>query len=572
MYTQPSYMRKRSIAAGLLLGGAALVSVAATSSDNERYFEIAKNLDIFATLFKEVNTYYVDEVPPAKLVKTGIDAMLKSLDPYTNYIPEDDIEDFRTLTTGQYGGIGAVVVKRGGKTVVQAAYEGYPAQKAGLLPGDEIMTINGVNVDKKNNSDISKLLKGQANSQVKLMVTRYGQDAPVEINITRDKIQVDNVPYYGMLTNDIGYFQLSGFTVDAGKEVRMALTKLKEQGAKKIVFDIRDNPGGLLNESVNISNLFVDKGLDIVSTKGKVTEWNKTYKALDVPFDTQIPVVIITSNRSASASEIVSGVLQDYDRAVVVGERTFGKGLVQATRPLSYNSQLKVTTAKYYIPSGRCIQEIDYAHRADDGTLGKVPDSLRTAFKTQAGRTVYDGGGVAPDVEVMDREIADITRVLLQKSYLFDYATRYRAEHPTIAPAKQFKLSDTDYQKFQDFLKGKDISYSTDAEKAINDLTKKVKEEKHYDDVKVELEAMRRKVSTNKSNDLVRFKPEIKDLLEQEIVSRYYFQKGQIEATFDDDPNILMAMSVLNDPNRYAALLRPNGRAASATKGAGTVK
>jgi len=565
-------MRKKSIVAGLLLGGATLVSVAAASADNERYFEIAKNLDIFATLFKEVNTYYVDEVPPAKLVKTGIDAMLKSLDPYTNYIPEDDIEDFRTLTTGQYGGIGAVVIKRGGKTVVQAAYEGYPAQKAGLLPGDEVLTINGVNVDKKNSPDISKLLKGQANSLVKLMVTRYGQDAPVEINITRDKIQVDNVPYYGMLTNDIGYFQLSGFTVDAGKEVRMALTKLKEQGAKKIVFDIRDNPGGLLNESVNISNLFVDKGLDIVSTKGKVTEWNKTYKALDVPFDTQIPVAIITSNRSASASEIVSGVLQDYDRAVVIGERTFGKGLVQATRPLSYNSQLKVTTAKYYIPSGRCIQEIDYAHRADDGTLGKVPDSLRTAFKTQAGRTVYDGGGVAPDVEVQDREIADITRVLLQKSYLFDYATRYRAEHATIAPAREFKLTDTEYQKFVDFLKGKDISYSTDAEKSLADLTKKVKEEKHYDDVKTELEAMRRKVSTNKSNDLTRFKPEIKDLLEQEIVSRYYFQKGQIEATFDDDPNILMAMSVLNDPNRYAALLRPSGRAASGTKSAGTSK
>ncbi|WP_375435313.1 S41 family peptidase [uncultured Hymenobacter sp.] len=565
-------MRKKSIVAGLLLGGATLVSVAAASADNERYFEIAKNLDIFATLFKEVNTYYVDEVPPAKLVKTGIDAMLKSLDPYTNYIPEDDIEDFRTLTTGQYGGIGAVVIKRGGKTVVQAAYEGYPAQKAGLLPGDEIITINGVNVEKKNSPDISKLLKGQANSLVKLMVTRYGQDAPVEINITRDKIQVDNVPYYGMLTNDIGYFQLAGFTVDAGKEVRMALTKLKEQGAKKIVFDIRDNPGGLLNESVNISNLFVDKGLDIVSTKGKVTEWNKTYKALDVPFDTQIPVAIITSNRSASASEIVSGVLQDYDRAVVIGERTFGKGLVQATRPLSYNSQLKVTTAKYYIPSGRCIQEIDYAHRADDGTLGKVPDSLRTAFKTQAGRTVYDGGGVAPDVEVQDREIADITRVLLQKSYLFDYATRYRAEHPTIASARQFNLADADYQKFVDFLKGKDISYSTDAEKSLADLTKKVKEEKHYDDVKTELEAMRRKVSTNKSNDLTRFKPEIKDLLEQEIVSRYYFQKGQIEATFDDDPNILMAMSVLNDPNRYAALLRPSGRAASSTKGAATGK
>ena len=563
-------MRKKSIVAGALLSGAALL--VSFRSDNERYFEIAKNLDIFATLFKEVNTYYVDEVPPAKLVKTGIDAMLKSLDPYTNYIPEDDIEDFRTLTTGQYGGIGVLVVKRNSKTVVQAAYEGYPAQKAGLLPGDEILTINGINVEKKNNADISKLLKGQANSQVKLMVTRYGQPAPVEVNITRDKIQVDNVPYYGMITNDIGYFQLSGFTLDAGKEVRAALTKLKEQGAKKVVFDIRDNPGGLLNEAVNISNLFVDKGLDIVSTKGKVTEWNKTYKALDVPLDTQIPVVIITSNRSASASEIVSGVLQDYDRAVVVGERTFGKGLVQATRPLSYNSQLKVTTAKYYIPSGRCIQEIDYAHRAEDGTLGKVPDSLRTAFKTQAGRTVYDGGGVAPDVEVQDREIADITRVLIQKSYLFDYATRYRAEHPTIAPARQFKLSDADYQKFIDFLKGKDISYSTDAEKAISDLTKKVKEEKHYDDVKNELEAMRRKVSTNKSNDLIRFKSEIKDLLEQEIVSRYYFQKGQIEATFDDDPNILMALNVLNDPNRYASLLRPDGRAASAVKGGGVRK
>lgn len=565
-------MRKKSIAAGLLLGGTALLVSFRSASDNERYFEIAKNLDIFATLFKEVNTYYVDEVPPSKLVKTGIDAMLKSLDPYTNYIPEDDIEDFRTMTTGQYGGIGAVVVKRANKTIVQAAYEGYPAQKAGLLPGDEILNINGVSLEKKTNSDISKLLKGQANSQVKLMVTRYGQDAPVEVNITRDKIQVDNVPYYGMLTSDIGYFQLAGFTVDAGKEVRLAVSKLKEQGAKKIVFDIRDNPGGLLNEAVNISNLFVDKGLDIVSTKGKVTEWNKTYKALDTPLDTQIPIAIITSNRSASASEIVSGVLQDYDRAVLVGERTFGKGLVQATRPLSYNSQLKVTTAKYYIPSGRCIQEIDYSHRADDGSLGKFPDSLRTAFKTQTGRTVFDGGGVAPDVEVQEQDVAEITRLLLQKNYVFDYATRYRAEHTSIPPARDFKLSDAEYQKFIQFLQGKDVSYSTEVEKSLADVIKKAKEEKHYDDVKNELEAIRRKVSTNKSNDLIRFKPEIRELLEQEIVSRYYFQKGSIEASFDDDPNILAAVQVLNEPNRYAALLKPGGKAASAMKSAGTGK
>jgi carboxyl-terminal processing protease len=561
-------IRKKLLAA-LALSTLGLVSFRA-ASDNERYFEIAKNLDIFATLFKEVNTYYVDEITPAKLVKTGIDAMLRSLDPYTNYIPEDDIEDFRTMTTGQYGGIGASVVKRNGKTVVQSAYEGYPAQKAGLLPGDEILNINGVVVDKKSNGDISKLLKGQANSVVKLLVTRYGQDKPVQIDITRDKIQVDNVPYTGMISGDVGYFQLGSFTVDAGKEVRAAVTKLKEQGAKKIVFDIRDNPGGLLNEAVNISNLFIDKGLDVVSTKGKVTEWNKTYKALDVPLDTQIPVAIITSSRSASASEIVSGVLQDYDRAVVVGERTFGKGLVQATRPLSYNSQLKVTTAKYYIPSGRCIQEIDYAHRSDDGTLGKFPDSLRTAFKTTAGRTVYDGGGVAPDVEVNDREIADITRILLQKSYLFDYATRYRAEHATIAPARQFHLSEMDYQKFVSYLQGKSISYSTDAEKALADLSKKVKEEKHYDDVKLELEAVRKKITVNKANDLQRFKPEIKELLEQEIVSRYYFEKGRTEAGFDDDPNIIAAVAVLNDPNRYAALLKPTGQAASARKSAGT--
>ena len=561
-------IRKKLLAA-LALSTLGLVSFRA-ASDNERYFEIAKNLDVFATLFKEVNTYYVDEITPAKLVKTGIDAMLRSLDPYTNYIPEDDIEDFRTMTTGQYGGIGASVVKRNGKTVVQSAYEGYPAQKAGLLPGDEILDINGVVVDKKSNADISKLLKGQANSMVKLMVTRYGQEKPVEIDITRDKIQVDNVPYVGMVSGDVGYFQLGGFTVDAGKEVRAAVTKLKEQGAKKIVFDIRDNPGGLLNEAVNISNLFIDKGLDVVSTKGKVTEWNKTYKALDMPLDTQIPIAIITSNRSASASEIVSGVLQDYDRAVVVGERTFGKGLVQATRPLSYNSQLKVTTAKYYIPSGRCIQEIDYAHRSEDGTLGKFPDSLRTAFKTTAGRTVYDGGGVAPDVEVQDREIADITRLLLQKSYLFDYATRFRAEHPTIVAARTFKLSDGDYQKFVAYLQGKNISYSTDTEKALADLSKKVKDEKHYDDVKLELEAVRKKITVNKANDLQRFKPEIKELLEQEIVSRYYFEKGRTEAGFDDDPNIIAAVAVLNDPNRYAALLKPTGQAASARKSAGT--
>ncbi|MFC5271129.1 S41 family peptidase [Adhaeribacter terreus] len=551
-------MLKKTVA-GLMVGaiGFGLFSF---KTENERYFDIAKNLDIFATLFKEVNTYYVDEVTPGKLVKTGIDAMLKSLDPYTNYISEDDIEDFRTQTTGQYGGIGALVGKRDGKTIVQLPYEGMPAQKAGLLIGDEIVKIDGIDITSKNNSEVTKLLKGQANTTVKLDIKRYGVDKPFEVVVTRDKIHIENVPYYGMVTNDIGYLQLSGFTIDAGREVKNAVLKLKETGAKKIIFDLRDNPGGLLNEAVNISNLFVDKGKDIVSTKGKVTEWNKVYKALDDPLDTQIPMVILTSSRSASASEIVSGVMQDYDRAVLVGERTFGKGLVQATRPLSYNSQLKVTTAKYYIPSGRCIQEVDYSHRKEDGSLGKIPDSLRVAFKTSKGRVVYDGGGVAPDIEVTEKEYADISKTLGNKGYFFEYANKFRAENPTIAPAKEFNISDAEYQKFVAYLGKKDISYSTSVEQAIDDLVKKAQAEKHYDDVKAEIEQLRKKVSHNKANDLTRFKPEIKELLEQEIAARYYFQKGAIESSFDDDEDILAAIDVLNNPQKYQGLLQASAK------------
>lgn len=550
----------KKYSAGVVAGCLALGLVSFSKPESERYFDIAKNLDIFATLFKEVNTYYVDEVTPNKLVKTGIDAMLKSLDPYTTYISEDEIEDFRTMTTGQYGGIGAVIGKRDGKTIVQMPYENFPAHKAGLQIGDEVLKIDGVAIKDKNTTDVSKLLKGQAGTIVKLEVKRYGVEKPFEVQITRAQINIDNVPYYGMVNDEVGYLQLSGFTVDAGKEVRNAVVKLKEMGAKKIILDLRGNPGGLLNEAVNISNLFVDKGKDIVSTKGKVTEWNKVYKALDEPLDTQIPMAILTSSSSASASEIVSGVMQDYDRAVLIGERTFGKGLVQVTRPLSYNSQLKVTTAKYYIPSGRCIQAIDYAHRREDGSVGKIADSLRVAYKTANGRVVYDGGGVSPDVEVQDPAISDIAKTLLNKNYLFDYATKYRAEHPTIAPAKQFSLTDAEYKDFMAFIDGKDVSYSTKVEQSLEDLVKKSKDDKHYEDVQAEIEAIRKKVSHNKANDLIRFKPEIKELLEQEIVSRYYFQKGMIEASFNDDPDILQALKVLSDSAEYASLLKNGGK------------
>lgn len=548
--------KKPALLSALALG--ALAVTTSSFSGSERYFDIARNLDIFASVFKEVNTYYVDEVTPSKLVKTGVDAMLKSLDPYTNYIPEDDIEDFRTMTTGQYGGIGALVAKREGRTVITMPHEGFPAQKAGLLIGDEILKIDGITLDARNQGDISKLLKGQAGTVVKLEVRRFGLDKSFEVPITRANIQIDNVPYYGMVSGDIGYFQLQGFTVDAAKEVRDAVTALKAQGAKKLIFDLRDNPGGLLNEAITISNLFVDKGKEVVSTKGKVTEWNKVYKALDTPLDLQMPIAVLTSSRSASAAEIVSGVLQDYDRAVLVGERTFGKGLVQATRSLPYNSQLKVTTAKYYIPSGRCIQELDYAHRKADGTVGKFADSLRTSFKTAAGRLVYDGGGITPDVPITDPDIADITRTLVTKGYVFDFATRYRAEHPTIAAAKDFHLTDAEYQKFVAFLAGKDVSYKTGVEATVEELIKQAKQDKHYDEIRDEVAAMQKQISTTKANDLVRFRGEIVPLLETEIVSRYYFQKGITEASFAQDQDIKMAVLVLNDAPRYASLLKPS--------------
>ncbi|RAU81450.1 S41 family peptidase [Pontibacter arcticus] len=547
-------MYKKSIA--VLAAGCLALGLVSFRSESDRYFEIAKNLDVFATLFKEVNTYYVDDIPPAQLVRTGIDAMLKSLDPYTNYIPEDDIEDFRTMTTGQYGGVGAFIGNRNGKIIVQMPYENSPAHKAGLNIGDEILKVDGVTVTGKSSEEVSKILKGQANTKIKLEVKPYGQTKSKAVEVTRANIMVDNVPYFGMLDKEIGYFQLSGFTVDASKEVKVAVQKLKEQGATKIIFDLRDNPGGLLHEAVNISNLFVDRGKDIVSTKGKVKEWNKTYKALDEPLDKIIPLVILTSSRSASAAEIVAGVMQDYDRAVLVGERTFGKGLVQATRPLSYNSQLKVTTAKYYIPSGRCIQAIDYAHRNQDGSAGKIADSLRVAFKTAGGRVVYDGGGVSPDVEVKQPEYSEISRTIAEKGYFFDYANKYKVEHPTISSAKSFKLSDADYQKFTAYLADKDLNYTTGIENELKDLAEKAKDGKHYEDIQSEIAAIKKKVSHNKANDLTRFKPEIKEVLEAEIASRYFLQKGYIESTFDDDPDILVAKQVLKDTQKYNSYLK----------------
>ena len=534
----------------------AITLLAFNSVTNDRYFQIVKNLDIFATLFKEVNAYYVDEVNPNTLMKTGIEAMLKNLDPYTNYIAEDDIEDYLTATTGEYGGIGALVDKKGGISTIVLPYEGYAADRAGLKIGDQILQINGTNISDKNSTEISKLLKGQSNSKVTLQIKRYGQDEPFDVELRREKITIKNVPFWGLVSEDIGYIRLTDFTTKAGAEVGSALKKLKTEGASKIILDLRGNPGGLLEEAINVSNVFLSKDKEVVSTRGKLAAWTKTYKTLNNPVDEEIPLVVLIDNGSASASEIVSGVVQDYDRGVLVGRRTYGKGLVQQTRPLVYNSQLKVTTAKYYIPSGRCIQAIDYSHRNEDGSVGKIPDSLKVAFRTFNGRTVYDGGGLDPDKEIESKQYAPITYSLLGNNHIFDYVTEYVFKRPEpVDNVKAFRLDDGEYAHFTSWLENKEYDYTTRIEKSISKLIELAKKEGEYDEIETQLKELKETTFRNKEADLQAFSEEIRVLLEQEIAGRYYLQKGVIESTFQKDRDILAAVEILNDSNHYQELL-----------------
>ncbi|MBL6445182.1 S41 family peptidase [Fulvivirga sp. 29W222] len=527
----------------------------AFSSPSDRYFEIAKNLDIFATLFKEVNALYVDEVNPNKVIKTGIDAMLASLDPYTNYIPEDDIENFRTQSTGQYGGIGAITSRLNGKIKVVMLIEGYSAEKNGLKIGDEVIKINDIDIRELSREETSELMKGQANTPVSLTVLRYGKSSPITLNFKREKVKISNVPYYGMVSSDIGYVKLTEFTMQAGKEVRNAVNELKDKGAKKIILDVRDNPGGLLIEAVNITNVFLPKGKEVVFTKGKLTENNATYKTLNNPVDEEIPLAVLINSGSASASEIVAGTIQDYDRGIIIGQKSFGKGLVQITRPLSYNSQLKVTTAKYYTPSGRCIQALDYSFRNEDGSVGAIPDSMKMEFTTSNGRIVMDGGGIDPDITVKKDPLSPIARSLYTKGYIFDYATKYHFEHETIKDAKNFKLSDAEYQAFVNWLSDKDYGYTTQVEKKLEELTKNAKKEKYYQDIKARLADVKTTLEDSKKNDLIDFRHQIASLLEDEITSRYYLEKGSVESTFDSDDDIIKAIEILNAPEKYNQIL-----------------
>jgi carboxyl-terminal processing protease len=526
------------------------------SDSDSRYFEIAKNLDIFNAVYKEVNEFYVDDINPSTFMKTGLDAMLESLDPYTNYISEDEIEDYRTMTTGKYGGVGAVIGKRNEKTTILMPYEGFPAQTAGLKIGDEILTIDGVDAVGKNTNDVSKLLKGQQGTKVKVTIKRYGVEKPMDFELTRQQIKLDNIPYIGMINEEVGYLHLTEFRENAAADVRNAVEKLKEKGMKYLVFDLRDNPGGLLKEAIEISNLFVNKDKLIVSTKGKAAEWNKEYLSRSNPLDLDIPIAVLISGRSASASEIVSGTLQDYDRAVLIGQKSFGKGLVQTTRPLVHKTQVKITCAKYYIPSGRCIQAIDYSHKKEDGTAVKIADSLKKEFKTvNKGRKVFDGGGIEPDMKIERKETPAIVISLSNKGHLFDYATIYAAKHAKIADAKIFKLTDTEYAEFVSFLSDKEFDYKNKIQKNLEELTDNAKKEKYYEDIKTQLDQLNGKIANNKTLDLQKFKEEIREALEKEIVSRYYLQKGIVEASFDSDEEISEAIKLFKNLANYNKIL-----------------
>lgn len=552
-------MRKRNRRVAALWAVVLSISILFSfDTPNDRYFEIIKNLDIFASLFKEVNAFYVDEVNPNEMMKIGIDAMLESLDPYTNYIPEDAIEEYRTMATGQYAGIGALVGHRDGENIVIMPHEGYPAYRAGIKIGDRITEVNGYNVEGKTSDEVSILLKGQTGTEINLTIKRYGVDEPMNFTLSREKIQIDNVTFSGMVSENVGMVRLTDFTMGASREVKQAIEDLKNQGADKVILDLRNNPGGLLNEAINICNLFVDRGSEVVSTRGKVTDWNKTYRTLNNGYDTDIPVAVLINSSSASASEIVAGVLQDYDRGILIGQKSFGKGLVQATRPLTYNSQLKVTTAKYYIPSGRCIQALDYTHRRPDGSVGKIADSLKTEFQTQNGRLVFDGGGVDPDVLTTSNTLAAVTQGLLRKNLIFDYATRYYYRHEDIAPAVNFQLSEADFKDFIQWVSDKSFDHRTRTERELEELILTAQREGYYDAIQGQLGTLQNRLSHDKDEDLMKYKDEIRAKLEEEIAARYYLETGRVEASFKHDEDVQTAIRLLNQPEQMAELLASN--------------
>jgi len=519
-------------------------------------FKIAKSLDIYFSLFRDVNVYYVDETDPEKLVETSINAMLESLDPYTVYIPEEDMDDFNFMVNSQYGGIGALIRNKDKNPIVAQPYKGFPADKAGLKAGDIILEIDGVPTENIQINNISEKLKGVPKTTVKLLIERPWSNEKMEKEIIREEIKINSIPYYGIVEPGVGYICVTKFTPEVSTELKDALKNLKsEHQITSLIIDMRGNPGGLLHEAPKICNIFVEKGQNIVSTKGKIEKLNQVYKTTDIPYDTEIPLAILVNRASASASEIVAGAMQDLDRAVILGQRTYGKGLVQTTVPLSYNSQLKVTTAKYYIPSGRCIQARDYTHRNEDGSVGNIPDSLITEFSTKNGRKVYDGGGVIPDIKIEPEEISPITISLITENVLFDYATKFVYENKSISSVDEFEITDKTFSDFIAFALEQNFSYQTQSEKELLELERIVKREKYFERAKNELEMLKNKLSNNKEVDLQSFKIEISEFLLDEIIGRYYYEEGQLKSSIKDDKQVDKAIEILKDKSMYSSIL-----------------
>ena len=527
---------------------------------NDPYFEIAKNLDVYANLFKELNTYYVDPIEPGKLVKTGVDAMLEDLDPYTNYITESDVEEYSFMMTGRYGGIGANMHRKGDEIFIGDVYENSPAQKAGLHPGDVVQSVDNQSVKGKSVDDLSLLLKGSPGTQLTIKIRDAYTGIESQKIITRGEIEISSVPYAALIgaQKDIAFVKLSQFTQGCGRMVLAAYDSLQkaQPALKGLVLDLRNNPGGLVDEAVHVCNIFIDRDNLVVSTRGKIPDMDKEYKTAGAVWNKNLPLAILVNRSSASASEIVSGTIQDMDRGVIIGERSYGKGLVQVTRPLGFNSHLKLTIARYYTPSGRCIQALDYAHRNADKSVSTIADSMKKAYKTMNGRTVLSGGGIEPDIKIKDEPMSTVAVTLYTKNYLFDYATDYTGKHPKIADASVFALTDAEFNDFTKWVDKKDYSYKTETEYALDSLKATAIKEKYYDDSKSEFDALKSKLSHDKKQDLLKHKENVKYMLENEIVSRYYFTRGRIAQNMQHDKELDKAVSVLKAPAEYNGILK----------------
>lgn len=525
------------------------LSTTTFKSETNKYFEIVKNIEIFTNLYKEINTYYVDDLDPGKLMRTGIDAMMASLDPFTNYISENDIEGYRYMTEGRYNGIGAISKKMGDYVTITELYKDQPADKAGIKPGDQLIAIDGNDAKDKTPEQINDFLRGVAGTAVELTIRRPGKMEDMKVNLVRGEVQVPNVPYYGMVSEDIGYIVLTTFTRESGANVGNALKALKAENPemKGVVFDLRGNGGGLLTEAVNVCNVFIPKGELVVTTKGKVKDWDRSFKTLNQPLDEDIPLVVLINKNSASASEIVSGVIQDYDRGVLLGQRSYGKGLVQNTRDIGYNSKVKMTTAKYYIPSQRCIQSVEY----EDGEPVHIADEKRAKFKTRSGRTVLDGGGVSPDVVLKKATDAPVIKSLLRQNVIFDFVTQFVLENDSIPAVEDFSF--TDFNSFMSFLEKQKFQYDTDSEKLLDKMKKKSKEEGL--DIAQDIDALAFKIKASQQGEVEKYEEVILDLIETEIASRYYYQNGKIQMNLKNDSEIENAIELLRDKERYSSLL-----------------